>query len=234
MRLIKFLRRIIGKIAHLYFEHISKDKLVCGKILMLHSVGGCSPNFNISIKSFEKLIVFIKEHHVIRLEDWKDDNNFFAITFDDVMDNFYYNSFPILQKHHCPFTIFVSLSLLDKPGYITTNQLKEVAASPLCTVGSHGILHTPFAELSNRDFKNNLKDSQKRLSDILKRKIELFAFPYGSYYACGFRRKHIVNKYYRYGFGTVQIPITMPRLLPDYYLPRINVEEYTIQKIIGK
>lgn len=227
------MRRIIGKFAHLYLEHKAKKKEMCGQILMMHSIGGKTGDFNIATKSFEELIAFITTYNVIRLEEWEDCNNFYAVTFDDVFENFFSNGFPILKKHNCPFTIFVSLSLLDSPGYITTEQLKELAACPLCTLGSHGISHMPFADMSSKEFEENLKKSQNRLESITGRKIEMFAFPYGSYYECGFKRKHLVKKYYRYGFGTVQIPVTSPRLLPNYYLPRINVEEDTILKIIS-
>ena len=54
--------------------------------------------------------------------------------------------------------------------------------------------------------------------------VEMFAFPYGSYYACGYANKHLAGDVYKYAFGTVACPITKPSLLKIYYLPRINVD----------
>ena len=62
-------------------------------------------------------------------------------------------------------------------------------------------------------------------------KVELFAYPYGSYYACGYTHKHLAETIYKYAFGTVACPITKPSLLNNYFLPRINADVEFINNI---
>ena len=69
-----------------------------------------------------------------------------------------------------------------------------------------------------------------KITDLVNKPIELFAFPYGSYYACGLINKKFVLDTYKYGFCTVKSPITAPLVMPKYFLPRENVDTSFIDK----
>lgn len=213
----------LGRVCQLSIMMLAKLFHHKGRILMLHDIGG-SDEFSISEGSFRQLINKIKLYNVIRLENWANEENFIALSFDDVPQSFYNIAFPILKEHRIPFTIFVSVSLLDKEGYITVDQLKEIASCDLCTLGSHGVEHVFYRNLTHKQLLKEYEESQSILSKIVDRNVDVFAFPYGSFYACGFCHKSAVLRNYKYGFGTVQIPITIPSLLPDWFLPRINVD----------
>lgn len=200
---------------------------------MFHSIGDSRHDFNISVDSFSRFVEAIKRANVIRLEEWESQEGFVCLTFDDVADSFYYNAYPLLKKYSIPFTIFVSCSLLNKESYITTEMLKEIAECELCTIGSHGNKHLFFAGLSKEDAIEDLLTSKDTLEKLTRKSIQLYAFPYGSLYACGFKRKRLVGAFYKYGFGTVASPITRPSLLPFFFLPRINVENNNIDTIIN-
>ena len=105
-----------------------------------------------------------------------------------------------------------------------------MAQFPLCTLGSHGVRHIEYYMLSKQEIIIDLKESHKRLSDLVNKPIELFAFPYGSYYACGLINKKLVLDIYKYGFGTVKSPITTPLVMPKCFLPRENVDSSFILK----
>ena len=190
---------------------------------MFHSVGDEHHEFNVSINSFERFIESIKGSNIVRLEDYKKGNNFICLTFDDVADSFYYNAYPLLKKNKIPFTIFVSCDLLDREHYLSTAMLKEVSECDLCTIGSHGWHHSYYTDLKTREIEDELSSSRARLEELTNKKVELFAFPFGSIYACGLWNRKYVKKYYRYGFGTISAPVSKVCLLPDYYLPRICV-----------
>lgn len=192
---------------------------------MFHSIGGVKDEFNITVVLFEKILKRLNTNNVVPLEDWEKQNDFVCLTFDDVPESFYTNAYPLLKKYELPFTIFVSCSLLDTAGYITTEMLKEMAANELCSVGSHGWEHGFFYKLGEKKVREDLKSSKDKLQSILGKDICLYAFPYGSFYACGLKHKHLVTEYYKYGFGTVATYITEPPLLPMYFLPRMNVTE---------
>lgn len=227
------IRRVVSKTFHLFYERKAKNKALRGKVLMFHSVGGTEDEFNISTEHFEKILKQLAASKIIRLESWERYDDFYCLSFDDVPVSFYNNAYPLLKKYRMPFTIFVSCSLLDTEGYITTNMLKELAACDLCTVGSHGWKHDFFYKFSEKEAREDLHRSKEKLESIINKSVELYAFPYGSYYACGLKHKHLVNEFYKYGFGTVACPITKPSSLPNYFLPRINLTQKIVDKIYG-
>lgn len=232
---MKILRRIIGKCCHLFYTNVASFLPQRGKIYMLHWVGDEKQNeetepFRLSVEQFRLFLKWIKKQNVIHLKNWERADNFIAITIDDVPENFYINAFPLLKKEGIPFTIFVNVSLLDKEGFITREQLIEMAHCELCTVGSHGMSHGEFTMLNRQQAMSDLEESQKELECMIGCKVELFAYPYGSYYACGYTHKHLAATIYKYAFGTVACPITKPSLLKNYFLPRINVDADYVKK----
>ncbi len=109
--------------------------------------------------------------------------------------------------------------------------LEELADCNLCTVGSHGWSHSYFKNFSVFEAKKDLLSSKKYIEKIINKEINLYAFPYGSFFACGHKNIDIVGNYYMCGFSTVPIPITKPTLLSTYFLPRINVNKKIIKSL---
>lgn len=221
--------RTASKCVGLIQIFISKLFVERGKVLMIHWV--CDnrlddPNepFRLSKEQFESLIDWLKVKNVIRLENWESEKDFYALTVDDVPECFYFNAYPILVKEKIPFTLFVNVSLLDTVGYITSEQLKEMSSNTLCTIGSHGIEHVEYARLSCAEVLNELHNSKDILERKVGKSVQMFAFPYGSYYACGYKNKVLAGEIYKYAFGTVASPITQPMFFKQYFLPRINVD----------
>lgn len=233
---MNILRRVIGKCCHLFHTNAAKFLTRRGKVLMLHWIGDEKQDeetepFRLSIGRFRVFLKWLKKQKAIHLVDWEKSLDFYALTIDDVPENFYMNAFPLLKEEGIPFTLFVNVSLLGKEGYITKEQLVEMSQCPLCTVGSHGVGHGEYALLGKKEAKDDLVSSKRELEMIIGKPVEMFAFPYGSYYACGYRNKHIAGEVYKYAFGTVACPITKPSLLKNYFLPRINVDEKLIDNL---
>lgn len=136
-----------------------------------------------------------------------------------------------MEEAGIPFTLFVNVSLLDKEEFITRKQLVEMSQSELCTIASHGVSHGEFALLNKEQALQDLQDSKCELEQIIGKPVEMFAYPYGSYYACGYANKHLAGKVYKYAFGTVACPITKPSFLKKYYLPRINVDKNNLNTL---
>lgn len=142
-----------------------------GTVLMLHNVvsgngcGGGQP-FDLQVVRFVNLVDRLEFKNVVRLEDWqKQKDYFYALTFDDVAESFYLNAYPILKKNGLPFTLFVNLSLIGKPGYINKEQLNVLASDPLCTIGSHGVHHEYYRDLDDSQIKSELHDSKAYLEE---------------------------------------------------------------------
>lgn len=198
---------------------------------MLHDIGETNGEFILTPNQFEKFLIAHRNDNFIRLENLCQSHNIIALTIDDVPVGFYKYGFPLLKKYKIPFTIFVNIELLNAPGFITTEMLKEMQTSGLATIGSHGMTHTFYRELSLDEKEQYLKQSKEILERICGCEISSFAFPYGSIYACGLKDRNLVSKYYRYGFGTISSPITIPSLLPQYFLPRINITSDNFDKL---
>lgn len=229
--MVNLISRIVGKVCHVGASAIGSLLPKKGVVYMLHEVSDSGEDLCVTEAELERFLSSLDRNKLIDLAEWSDKSDFVAITIDDVPENFYWKGFPLLKKYRLPFTLFVSTSLLDTPGFITTEQLREMADCDLCTVGSHGTLHEFYKNFSHEEKIRFLEDSQKELSVICGRPVELFAFPYGSVYACGFKDKKLVSRYYKYGFGTIGTNLTSFRLLPKYFLPRENLSSGLIHRI---
>lgn len=198
---------------------------------MLHQIGGSEKSeFNITKEAFIKMADYLASTAVDKANNIASCSTGSSIlTFDDVHNGVYNIAYPALHERNIPFTLFISLSLLDRPGFITSSQLKEMAADPLITIGSHGMNHVRYRNLGDTAYRRELYESKKALGLLLGHEPELFAFPYGSVYECGLTGKNRVRDYYRYGFGTIAMPVTA--MSSDYFLPRINLTEQLIYQI---
>src|SRR5215510_2180890 len=64
-----------------------------------------------------------------------------AITFDDGFRDNLTVALPLLEKFNLPMTLFVTAGFIDKPGYLSKAELRELARHPLITIGAHGLRH---------------------------------------------------------------------------------------------
>lgn len=223
------MKRILNRVAMdscRMIAHLSREK---GRVLMFHDIGNNGASLNIDTPSFEKILKKFSRVCISLDNIETSKEKFVALTFDDVMESFYTNGYPLLKRYHCPFTLFVSISLLDQPGYITTAMLKDMAKDPLCTVGSHGMKHCYFATYSKKEALEDMRNSKLMLQELTGQPVSLFAFPYGSFTACGFRTHKLVTSVYKYGFSTINAPIANKNFLPFGFLPRINIDNNTIK-----
>ena len=224
-------RRILSKVIHVFLTRISRFHKERGTIFMFHDVGGDdSYSFNITVDEFKIFLDKISSRKVVPLSDMYKQEDGCFITFDDVPSSFYKNAYPILQEKKIPFTLFIATDLIGKDGFLSQAQIIELAKSPLCTVGSHGISHRMFYKKNKKEFLEELIESKLKLEQLINKEVEFFAFPYGSYFACGYRYKSLVLKYYKYGFSTINATLSSSKLFKKYFLPRINVSHEFINE----
>ena len=103
------------------------------------------------------------------------------LTFDDGYMDFYTDVFPILQKEQVKAVAYIVPDFLDRPNYMFTFQLKEVAKSPLIEIGSHTMNHYALAGMDTKKATYEISQSRKVLQDMLHLSINSFAYPYGSF-----------------------------------------------------
>ena len=105
-----------------------------------------------------------------------------AVTFDDGYRDNLYAAAPVLLKLHIPFTVFVTTSFLEQGSrdYLSPNELKELAAMPGVSIGSHSVSHLPLATCDNATLEREVHDSRRRLEDWIDKPVDAIAYPFGS------------------------------------------------------
>jgi peptidoglycan/xylan/chitin deacetylase (PgdA/CDA1 family) len=118
-----------------------------------------------------------------------------AVTFDDGFRSVMENALPVMQERGIPATIFVPVGYIGKkPGWVSDSQdlnledevlnetqLRGLADNHLVKVGSHSITHKRLSQLDPKEAHEELVESKKILENILGKRVDLFAFPYGDY-----------------------------------------------------
>lgn len=143
-----------------------------------------------------------------------------AITFDDVHSSVYKYAYSFLSKKQIPFTLFVAPGFVGKENMISLDDLKKMAADNLCIVGAHTMTHPMLRKVNNS--KEEIFQSKKWLEEILGKKVEYFAYPYGKHSSVSFRNMCQAKKAgFKAAFGTIDAPITLLTQYFSYYLPRM-------------
>lgn len=64
---------------------------------------------------------------------------------------------------------------------MTEEQIKEMAASPLVSIGAHGHVHNDLAQLDTENAESEMRISKQYLENLIQKPVNSLAFPYGSY-----------------------------------------------------
>lgn len=158
----------------------------------------------------------------------------FIVTFDDANTSVFTKAYPFLKAKGIPFIIFITKGLVGKPNFLTEEQIKILAADPLCTVGSHGLNHVMFRYLTPDVAAVEYKESRYYLEELTGTTVDCFAFPYGRVVECS--RKNIdVLKHseYDFGFSAIAGNLGQQWLSGKYYLSRVNVDEGMVGKVMN-
>src|SRR3989344_9684391 len=103
------------------------------------------------------------------------------ITFDDGYRDFYTDVFPILKKYKIKAVAYVVSGFLDKPNYLFTWQLKELAQSGLVEIGAHTVNHKSLKDVTSDEAKYEIIESKKQLEKLINKPVVSFAYPNGKY-----------------------------------------------------
>ena len=79
-------------------------------------------------------------------------------------------------------TVYVTTGTLDRPGMLSTSQLRALAAmGPKVELGAHSESHPHLDALRPADVRQELLSSKRSLEQVLNRTVDTFAYPHGSY-----------------------------------------------------
>lgn len=78
---------------------------------------------------------------------------------------------------------------------MTWDQIKKISQHPLCTIGGHTVSHPALNQLSDDDFRQEVRIGIEKLESVTGQKINHFAYPYGSPNEIGEREYHLINEF---------------------------------------
>ena len=149
------------------------------------------------------------------------EKNYLLLTIDDAFESFYLNAWPILEKKKIPFIIFVSTREIGKHGYMTWEQIKEVATSELVSIGNHSHSHEYLIDWENSEIESDLKTSIKIFKKEIGYSPKIFSYPFGEY---SISLKKIVSELnFEFAFGQHSGVIDLTKDFLE--LPRFPINE---------
>lgn len=218
-----------------------KEKKNLGSTWMFHEVTNDKtewkdPLYAINAESFELLIKKSinsgKQFNNVYDICGKLNEKSIVLTFDDGFSGVYEFVYPICKKYRIPFCIFITVNYLDTQGYLNRKQLKELAECELCTIGGHTLNHPKLRLLSDKEIEKEIIQGKKQLEKIINKKVDIFAYPYGSVQAVDYRSIDVVRKAnFKMAFSTLASHnVDMNEV--KFFLPRININEAIVNKIL--
>jgi len=105
-----------------------------------------------------------------------------AIAFDDGYADNLRVAIPILERHGFPCAVFAVSELVRKGAapFLSPPELRELAAHPGVTIGSHGATHVALTQCDDRTLENELNSSKHALEDLLGKPVTALAYPFGA------------------------------------------------------
>lgn len=120
-----------------------------------------------------------------------------VLTFDDGYNDLYTNGYPVLRQYGFAATVFMISGDVDKPGYLTSDQLKVMSADGV-DVQDHTVTHPYLDKLSYNSQYKELGDSRTALQGITGGTVQYVAYPYGHFDANTLKAAQALG--YRMGF----------------------------------
>jgi peptidoglycan/xylan/chitin deacetylase (PgdA/CDA1 family) len=110
-----------------------------------------------------------------------------VFTFDDANLSDYSEALPLLLELGLTARFYVPVRRIGRPEYLTVGQLREIARHGM-VVGSHGLDHVRWTELSDRELEAETADARRALEDMLGIEVVEAACPFGALDARVFRQ----------------------------------------------
>lgn len=111
-----------------------------------------------------------------------------AITFDDGYVSVFTEAFPRLRKLSWPFAVFVQTGAVGSPGYVTWEQLREMAEAG-ATIANHSRSHEHLIRRRERESERawlarivaDIEDAEAVIERETGQSLRYHAYPYGEY-----------------------------------------------------
>ena len=185
--------------------------------------------FNIKLQNHKNTFKIFKKQKEFIVNKKKYSENDKKIYFKTILNNIDQTENKIIDKifNYC-FSKYEQKKIF-KEFYLSKNDIIKIDKLGML-VGSHGHLHRVLSKLKKKDQKKDIKFSIKTLSKILKKKINLFCYPYGGFNMFNKDTIKILKSLkIEYSFNVESKNCSIKS--NNYYLPRFDCNEYKFGKI---
>lgn len=168
------------------------------RLLIYHQVGTAfGREMEVSVAVFSDQLAYLKtEGSIVRLDDalhqlgHAGDDRLFVLTFDDGYADVYENAFPLLRASRIPFTLYLTTNPIENatkppadtttgPRALTWDQIAEMHASGLATIGNHTHTHPDLRNIPARDISREVDTANRLIANRLGIQLNHFAYPKG-------------------------------------------------------
>lgn len=154
------------------------------------------------------------------------------ITLDDGYEDNYTEVFPLLKKYNAKATVFMIAYKVGEDGYLTKEQMKEMADSGLVRFGSHTRSHPNLVQTGDEEIRDELEGSAWVISQITGTPVKALCYPGGF---VDDRVRRIAAESYSFAYTTVSSANTAgcdPLLIPRVRVNR-GMSGATLVSVMG-
>ncbi len=147
------------------------------------------------------------------------------LTFDDGYDDNYLELFPLLRKYNVKATVFVIAGSIGNNHHMTDAQVREMAASGLVSIQSHGLTHRELGYMDESSLRHEFSESKRILAGLTGAEPYVICYPVGSSSTLAVS---VGREYFKFGTkmsGRYYNTSTEPLLAPRYYISRYTTLE---------
>lgn len=144
------------------------------------------------------------------------------VTIDDVESSVVDHGLGSLAAHGIPAVAFPIAAMVDRPGFASGSQLRELVAAGV-QIGSHTMTHRRLGRLDPQVALMELADSRAMLEDIIGRPVRALAYPFGTKDAIApWLGPLVAQAGYSVAFTSLHGPVTTAA--DPMFVPRVKVE----------
>ena len=153
-----------------------------------------------------------------------------VLTFDDGYEDNYSAMFPVLKEYNAHATIFLIENLIGTDGYLTEEQIKEMADSGLVHFGWHTQNHTELPSMKEGNLRKDLEEGKLKVEELTGMPCRAFAYPGGKYDS---KSASIVEDCFDFAYTTESSPTEWPsnKLIPRVYAARGDSAATLLNKV---
>ncbi len=100
-------------------------------------------------------------------------------TSDDGWIDAYLHLFPIASEYQVPFFLGIIGDRVDTNGFMTSDQIREIAENPLFTLSSHSMTHSSQSKMIESVEYEEICTSKQKLEDLIRLPIWSYIYPIG-------------------------------------------------------